>query len=120
MVILGELEGATQQRSRQVAAEFVRAEVKCKVTDDIALERWRKLIWNIPFNGLSIVAGGIDTAAIIGDKSLRQAALALMDEVIIAANKCGHALPSDAWRAHMERSEKIGPFKPSSVLDWEA
>jgi 2-dehydropantoate 2-reductase len=103
-----------------VAAEFNRAGVQCTVTDDLALERWRKLIWNIPFNGLSIVAGGIDTAAIVGDKDLRQATLALMDEVITAANKCGHALPSDAWREHMERSEKMGGYKPSTLLDWEA
>ena len=90
------------------------------MADDLALERWRKLIWNIPFNGLSILAGGIDTAAIIGDKDLRQATLALMDEVITAANKCGHALPSDAWREHMGRTETMGAYKPSTLLDWEA
>jgi 2-dehydropantoate 2-reductase len=119
-IVLGESGRVSQPRTREVAAEFNRAGVQCTVTDDLALERWRKLIWNIPFNGLSIVAGGIDTATIIGDKNLRQAALALMDEVIIAANKCGHALPSDAWREHMERSEKMGPYKPSTLLDWEA
>jgi 2-dehydropantoate 2-reductase len=119
-IVLGESGRASQPRTREVAVEFNRAGVQCTVTDDLALERWRKLIWNIPFNGLSIVAGGIDTAAIIGDKNLRQAALALMDEVIIAANKCGHVLPSNAWREHMERSEKMGPYKPSTLLDWEA
>ena len=119
-IVLGECGRASQPRTREVAAEFNRASVQCTITDDLALERWRKLIWNIPFNGLSIVAGGIDTAAIIGDKDLRQATLALMDEVIAAANKCGHALPSDAWREHMERSEKMGPYKPSTLLDWEA
>jgi 2-dehydropantoate 2-reductase len=119
-VVLGEFGRASQSRTREVAAEFNRAGVPCTITDDLALERWRKLIWNIPFNGLSIVAGGIDTAAIVGDKDLRQVTLALMDEVITAANKCGHALPSDAWREHMERSEKMGGYKPSTLLDWEA
>jgi 2-dehydropantoate 2-reductase len=42
------------------------------------------------------------------------------DEVITAANKCGHALPSDAWHKHMERSEKMGRYKPSTLVDWEA
>jgi len=119
-IVLGEFGGASQPRAREVAAEFNRAGVQCAVTDDLALERWRKLIWNIPFNGLSIVAGGIDTAAIVGDKDLRHATLELMDEVITAANKCGHALPSDAWREHMERGEKMGTYKPSTLLDWEA
>jgi 2-dehydropantoate 2-reductase len=118
-IVLGEFGRASQPRTREVAAEFNRASVQCTITDDLALERWRKLIWNIPLNGLSIVGGGIDTAAIIGDKDLRQAMLALMDEVIAAANKCGHALPSDAWREHIKRTEAMGAYKPSTLTDWE-
>ncbi len=41
----------------------------CSVTNDLALEHWRNLVWNIPFNGLSILAGGIDTAAILADEA---------------------------------------------------
>jgi 2-dehydropantoate 2-reductase len=119
-VVLGEFGRPSQPRTHEVAAEFARAGVTCTLTEDLALERWRKLIWNIPFNGLSILGGGIDTAAIIGDKDLRQATLALMDEVIAAANKCGHALPNDAWREHMKRTETMGAYKPSTLLDWEA
>ena len=119
-IILGEFSRAAQPRTHEVAAEFNRAGVRCTVVDDLALECWRKLIWNIPFNGLSILAGGMDTAAIVGDNDLRKAALALMEEVIAAANKCGHALPSDAWHKHIERSEKMGEYKPSTLQDWEA
>ncbi|MBV9618207.1 MAG: 2-dehydropantoate 2-reductase, partial [Verrucomicrobia bacterium] len=104
-VILGEFGRPADRRTHAVEAEFTRAKVRCTVTDDLGLERWRKLIWNIPFNGLSIVAGGIDTGAIIGDTNLRRLTLDLMTEVIVAANNCGHALPEDAWRKHIERSE---------------
>jgi len=119
-VILGEFGRPAQPRTHAVGAEFTRASVRCTVTDDLALERWRKLIWNIPFNGLSIVAGGIDTAAIVGDKNLRALTLDLMEEVIAGANKCGHPLPEDAWRKHMERSETMSGYKPSTLQDWEA
>src|SRR6266705_4762307 len=119
-IVLGEFGRVSQPRTHEVAAEFNRAGVTCTVVDDLALERWRKLVWNIPFNGLSILGGGIDTAAIIGDKDLRQAMLALMDEVIAAANKSGHALPSDAWREHVKRTETMGAYKPSTLQDWEA
>ena len=94
--------------------------MRCHVRDDLARERWRKLIWNVPFNGLSSLAGGIDTRAILADKNLRQLALALMGEVIAAANKCGHALPSDAWRKHVERTEAMGAYQPSTLLDWKS
>ncbi len=120
LVILGEIGGSAQTRTHAIAAEFGRANVQCTVTDDIALERWRKLIWNIPFNGLSILAGGIDTAAIVRDKNLRQLTLDLMNEVIVAANKCGHAVPADAWREHMKRSDNMGGYRPSTLQDWEA
>ncbi len=119
-IVLGEFHRPSQPRTHKVAAEFTRAAVTCTVVEDLALERWRKLIWNIPLNGLSILGGGIDTAAIIGDKDLRQATLALMDEVIAGANKCGYALPSDAWREHMKRTETMGAYKPSTLQDWEA
>ena len=119
LVILGEVGRPAMERTRRIAAEFVRAKVKCSVTDNLGLERWRKLIWNIPFNGLSIVAGGIDTAAIVGDPNLRQLSLDLMDEVIAAANKCGYAIPSDAWREHMKRTDSMLGFKPSTLTDWE-
>ena len=119
LVILGEFERPAQPRTRQIAAEFTRARVKCSVTDEVALERWRKLIWNIPFNGLSIVAGGVDTATIVRDKNLRQLTLDLMNEVIAAANKCGHGLPNDAWLEHMKRTDSMTGYKPSTLQDWE-
>jgi 2-dehydropantoate 2-reductase len=120
LIILGEFGRPAQPRTREIAAEFARANVKCSITDDVALERWRKLIWNIPFNGLSIVAGGIDTAAIVRDENLRELTLELMNEVIAAANKCGHALPRDAWREHVKRTDSMTGYKPSTLQDWES
>lgn len=119
LIILGEFDRPAQPRTREVAAEFVRANVKCSITDNVARERWRKLIWNIPFNGLSIVAGGIDTGAIVRDEGLRELTLALMKEVIEGANKCGNTLPSDAWQEHMKRTNSMMGYKPSTLQDWE-
>jgi 2-dehydropantoate 2-reductase len=94
--------------------------VKCSVTDDLLLERWRKLVWNIPFNGLSILSGGIDTATILASEPLRDVTLSLMAEVVTAANACGHALPNEAIQEQMRRTETMGAYKPSTLLDWEA
>ena len=120
-VLLGELVRPPQPRTHQVAAEFTRAGINCRVTDDLARDRWRKLIWNIPFNGLSILAGGIDTAEILANDHFREVTLALMQEIIAAANQCGLALESDAWRKHIERTERLAKgYKPSTLQDWEA
>src|SRR5438552_13607097 len=69
---------------------------------------------------MSILGGGIDTSAILADVALRRATLALMDEVIFAANKCGYLLPDAAALEQIERTETMGAYKPSTLLDWEA
>ena len=73
----------------------------------------RKLVWNVPFNGLSILAGGIDTAAILQDEDLRRTTLGLMNEVIEIANKCGYPLERAAGGQEMKRTETMAAYKPS-------
>jgi len=119
-IVIGEYGRAPQPRTYEIADQFKESGIKCSVAEDLALERWRKLVWNIPFNGLSILAGGIDTAAILADKDLRKSTEALMNEVIVAANKCGHALPTAAAAEQMQRTETMGAYKPSTLLDFES
>ncbi len=119
-IVIGEYGRAPQLRTKEVAAEFARGGVQCSVVEDLALERWRKLVWNIPFNGLSILSGGIDTAAILRDADLRRTTLGLMEEVIEAANKCGYPLERSAASLQIKRTEAIDAYKPSTLLDWEA
>jgi 2-dehydropantoate 2-reductase len=119
-IIIGEYKRKPLPRTRRLAFEFRRCGIKCRVVQNLMLERWRKLVWNIPFNGLSILAGGIDTAAILGDSNLRATTLALMNEVIVAANKCGYSLKSSAARQLIERTKTMGNYKPSTLLDFEA
>jgi 2-dehydropantoate 2-reductase len=94
--------------------------VDCRVLDNLLLERWRKLVWNIPFNGLTITAGGIDTAAVLADDRLRSLTLALMAEVIAAANACGYALPAAVVAEQIKRTEAMGAYRPSTLVDFEA
>ena len=119
-VVLGEFGRKSQARTHEVAAVFKNAGIVCNVTDNLARERWDKLVWNIPFNGLSILAGGVNTSQILADDALRQTTLALMGEVIAGANRCGHALPEGTAETHIARTEKMNPYKPSTLVDWEA
>lgn len=117
-VAIGEYNGCPEPRTHDVAWEFKRCGVVCAVVENLALERWRKLVWNIPFNGLSVVAG-MDTGAILSDEHLRSECLALMDEVIAAANRCGFPLPAAAALEQVKRTEAMGAYKPSTLIDFE-
>jgi 2-dehydropantoate 2-reductase len=117
---LGEYERKPSQRTHALASEFRRCGIDCSVVENLALERWRKLVWNIPFNGLSIAAGGIDTAAILADPDLHNSTCRLMDEVISGANQCGLPLEKSAAGDQLRRTQTMGNYKPSTLLDFEA
>lgn len=119
-IVLGEYQRYPLPRTHDVSWEFKRCGVVSTVAENLVRERWRKLVWNIPFNGLAVTAGGIDTAAILADKAARATVLALMDEVIAAANHCGYALPTAEALEQMKRTEKMGAYKPSTLLDFAA
>lgn len=117
---IGEYDRPPRPRTHDVAREFERCGVVCGVVENAALERWRKLVWNIPFNGLSVAAGGMDTEAILSNDHLRNECLALMEEVILAANKCGFPLPAAAAFEQMKRTESMGAYRPSTLVDFQA
>ena len=124
-IVIGEYGRAPQSRTHAIASEFKRCGVECRVVEDLALERWRKLVWNIPFNGLSILAGGIDTAAIIADSEkgfrlhqyekiidraeaiARAVELAQARDIVLIAGK-GH-------EAYQEFADRTIPFDDSQV-----
>jgi 2-dehydropantoate 2-reductase len=119
LVNVGEFSGPAQERTRKIAQMFERAGVVSRAIPDLLLERWRKLVWNIPFNGLAICAGGVDTQTIVRDAHLRSEARALMHEVIAAAKACGLALETTEADRQIAQTEKIGAYKPSTLIDHE-
>jgi 2-dehydropantoate 2-reductase len=119
-VALGEFSGFPTPRLHDLAWEWKRCGVVCSVVADLALEHWRKLVWNIPFNGLSVTAGGLHTAQILANDHLRLRALALMDETIAIANACGHNLPTAVALDQMKRTEMMGDYRPSTLIDFLA
>ncbi|CAN5527573.1 putative 2-dehydropantoate 2-reductase [soil metagenome] len=119
-VVLGEYGGRALPRTHAICSEFQRCGVVCSVAENLPLERWRKLVWNVPFNGLALTAGGVDTAVILGDEQLRATALALMEEVIAAANQRGYPLPAAVALEQLKRTDMMGAYKPSTLIDFEA
>ena len=53
---MGEYTGYPLPRTHDIAWEFKRCGINARVVADLAEARWRKLVWNIPFNGLTVLA----------------------------------------------------------------
>lgn len=61
-------------------------DIEVAVSPNLRFARWEKLCWNVPFNGLSVAAGGIGTETIMSDPELRPTAERAMREVVRIAN----------------------------------
>ena len=119
-ISLGEFTGPPRPRTTALAAMFRAARVSCGVVESLARERWKKLVWNIPFNGLSIAAGGVHTAEILATPALEARVRRLMREAIGAAAALGHSLPADLEEKQIAATRIMGPYRPSSLIDFQA
>jgi 2-dehydropantoate 2-reductase len=104
---------------RAVGEDLEAAGVDVRLLEDWRIARWRKLVWNIPFNGLCALTGK-DTSALLRDPGTRARIAALMDEVIAGAAACGCALPPGFRDRMIADTEKMIPYQPSMQLDREA
>lgn len=131
-LILGEHGGYPQPRTHDLAWEFKRCGVPARVVADLDRERWRKLVWNIPFNGLTVLATAqtwvgsgdstrvVSVAELLADDALIYLTRRLMDEVIAAAKRLGHAMPSDFAALNIQRTRGAGAYRPSTLVDFLA
>jgi len=119
-IIAGEFGGAATERTRAVAALFVKAGVRMTVDDHVTGVRWKKLVWNVPFNGLAVARGGITTEDILRSPEMEAEVWALMREVQAAAAAHGVAIPEEFVVDQVERTRPMGPYKPSTMLDYVA
>jgi 2-dehydropantoate 2-reductase len=119
MITLGEFGRPAGDRTRALAGRFVRAGVDCRPVDNLVEARWRKLVWNIPFNGLTL-AHQITVAQVMADPALTAEARALMDEVAEAARRLGCVVPEQFIQTQIDVTRPMGPYRPSSLVDFLA
>lgn len=119
-VAIAEFRGGARKRTEAIAEMMRRADIPCEVHDSLARIRWRKLLWNVPFNGLGPAAAGAHAQAVLEDADLLAAARGLMHEVIAAARADDVALDPGLVEKMIESSRSMGPYKSSMQLDWEA
>lgn len=79
--------------------------------------RWQKLVWNIPYNGLSVLLGA-STTPLMADADSRALVKALMAEVVQGAIACGHGMPPGYADHLFMVTEKMPDYWPSMYHDF--
>ncbi|CAN5320214.1 putative 2-dehydropantoate 2-reductase [soil metagenome] len=119
LISIGEYQRPPLPRTHEFVEAFQAAGVNAKIAVNLGEERWRKLGWNVPFNGLAVAENGATVDQILAKPELLAECRALMGELITAANKLGYPIEREYAERHIENSYSMGAYRPSTLVDWE-
>lgn len=103
---------------QQVCEDLNQAGVPADIAPDLNVARWKKLFWNIPFNGMTVVLN-TTTDKLVKNDDTRALIYDLMLEVMHGANHCGAAIGEDFARKMLEMTLTMTPYAPSMKLDYD-
>ena len=72
--------GEIDEKAREIARAFEQAGIDAQ-TAPFAQTAWKRLVWNVPFNGVAVACGGLTSDQIMADAALMDLVRALMREV---------------------------------------
>ena len=102
----------------QLAGLFREGGIDINETDAVVGERWRKCVWNTPFNPLSVLANGADTLAMLDAPGGEGLIRTLMEEVIAVAQADGYPMPDGIIEKNLSGTRAMGAYKNSMALDY--
>lgn len=86
--------------------------------DNLEQARWQKLVWNMPYNGLSVLLNS-GTQGLMADANSRALIEAMMNEVVDGAAACGHELPDGLVGKMLTATQHMQNYLPSMYHDYQ-
>ncbi|MFZ9937484.1 MAG: 2-dehydropantoate 2-reductase [Luteolibacter sp.] len=117
-ITLGEWQPGVPGRAMELARRFNQANIPATAVDDLERAQWEKLVWNIPFNGLSVAEGGVTTDVLLSSPETEAEMRALMAETIAAARALGHPLDDSLIDFNIDRTRPMGAYRTSTMIDF--
>jgi 2-dehydropantoate 2-reductase len=105
-------------RAIELERRFKAAKIPAVAVGNLEESQWEKLVWNIPFNGLSVAEGGVTTDVLLASPATENELRVLMAEVIAAARALGYDLSDELIDFNIERTRPMGPYRTSSMIDF--
>lgn len=114
----GNYPSGVSSEAERLASLLTEGGVPGETRDNVVAERWRKCVWNTPFNPSSVLAGGADTQTLLHTPGGREMIESLMREVCAAAKGAGHELPEGIVEGNINSTLKMPPYWNSMALDY--
>ena len=117
-LVMGNFPQGFDRHCEQLAALFCDGGIDINGTDSVVGERWRKCVWNTPFNPLSVLANGADTLSMLDAPGGEGLIRTLMEEVIVVAQADGYPMPDGIIEKNLSGTRAMGAYKNSMALDY--
>lgn len=102
---------------KEITDLFITSGINFEIADSLPTLKWEKLIWNVPFNGISASLGGVDTQKILNHPPLRKITEELMKEVILGAQANDIFLDNSLIKQNIDKTLNMGPYMTSMAID---
>lgn len=105
-------------RMQRIQEDFENAGIKIELTEDLSQARWQKLVWNIPYNGLSVVLNAT-TDELMTNIHTRKLVEQLMREVAAGAKSTGSIIKDSFIQMMLDYTVKMKPYRTSMKIDYD-
>lgn len=117
-ITIGSFQKENKELFMQVCKDFEEAKVPAVYSANLKESRWKKLVWNIPYNGLSVVLN-TTTEQLMNHSNTYELVRDIMFEVIGAANACGVKIEKGFVQEMLDSTLRMKPYAPSMKLDFD-
>jgi 2-dehydropantoate 2-reductase len=116
-IVFGNYVGDLSAVAKQICQDMVAAGIEAQTTDNLLQTRWRKLMWNIPFNGLT-VAMDASANALVDEANATDLVEAIIREVQAAGIASGVEIPDAMIEKTIDSTRTMVPYDSSMRLDF--
>ncbi len=117
-LVMGRYPQGIDDHCRELARLFKNGGINIDLTEHVVGERWRKCLWNTPFNPLSVIANGADTQTILETEGGEELVRAMIREVMEVAAADGYPMDESLIDKNIEGTRRMPAYKNSMALDY--
>jgi 2-dehydropantoate 2-reductase len=99
---------------------FNKQQVKATFFDNIRVKRYEKLLWNVPFNSLSVIGGGLLTNEMTDRAEIESLSRKIMQEIIQVAASENIYFPESVIDEKIEYTRNFPPYASSMLVDYRS
>ena len=117
-LVMGRYPEGIDDNCRELSQLFIDGGINIDLSEQVVGERWRKCLWNTPFNPLSVIANGADTKTILDTEGGEDLIRAMIREVMDVAAAEGYPMEDKVIEQNINGTRKMPPYKNSMALDY--